>query len=124
VKKKQQKKSHKLHLAKELVVFILVLTSVFFWILQELGKLNEHQIKLLDGFEVGLAILFLTEFFSELYFSKNKKSYLWHNWYYLLAAIPFPSNLTDALRTLRLIRIVKLIRYGLHVEHEGYKALH
>jgi voltage-gated potassium channel len=108
---------------KEIVVLILVLLSLVFLGVEEFGHLTKEQIKWLDWYEVILGIVFMTEFFWELYRAKHKIDYVWHHWYYLLASIPLPNAYAEVLRGLRLIRFIKLLRFGVHMEHEKEKKL-
>ncbi|MBI2285463.1 ion transporter [Candidatus Saccharibacteria bacterium] len=86
--------------------------------IEELGYFSEPQLRAVYVFDVVVGLIFLGELLLELKITTNKKSYIKSNWYYLFAAIPLPYTFAELLRGLRILRVIKLIRAGVHFEYE------
>lgn len=103
--------------AKELVFGGLAIASIATVLYDWLGNPSPATRRLLDDVDFIIACLFLLDFCIELYLSKTRWRYFRRNWYFLLAAIPFSDALTDSLRGLRILRVVRIIRAGEHLDY-------
>lgn len=101
---------------KEYLLLLLVLISFAFLGFEYFGQLNETQLKWVEVYEITLGCIFIADFVYELRLAADKWRYVRHNWFFLLAAIPLPSNLADALRLIRFLRIIRLVRATAHLE--------
>ncbi|MBI2588911.1 ion transporter [Candidatus Saccharibacteria bacterium] len=115
---KQNKRLKEFLYAKECLILTLAALSLVFLAIEQLGYLSTAQLRALDVFDVTVGLIFIGEFVLELELTTNKRGYVKSNWFYLLAAIPLPYTFAQLLRGLRIIRVIKLIRVGTHLEYE------
>lgn len=73
-------------------------------------SIEMHDTTWLYQLDIIIACIFLADFFIGLYQSDNKKKYMQHNWYLLIASIPIPADLFQSLRVLRLLRLLRVVR--------------
>ena len=118
----QNKKLRQFLYIKECLIIILALASLVFLAIDEFGHLSKTQLDALYIFDVAVGLIFIGEFILELWLATERRGYLKNNWFYLLAAIPLPYAWAQLLRSLRLIRVVKLVRLGTHFEYEKKKV--
>jgi len=104
--------------AKETVMMALALVSIAVVVLEHLEHLSTEQLLIADVLEIGISVLFLTDFFFEYHHARNRKQYLRHNWPFLLAAVPVPTQIFDALKGIRLLRLLKLSKAFAHIDYE------
>ncbi|MGE5312905.1 MAG: ion transporter [Acidobacteriota bacterium] len=97
-------------LFKEAVMLTLVVLSFTFLALEHFEHLSEAQLRAVEVYEIAIALVFLAEFWFEWHFSKDRKKYFRHHWFYLIAAIPVPTSLFEILRGVRLLRLLKLLK--------------
>jgi hypothetical protein len=114
----RSKKIWRYMVVKEVFILGLAVSSLVFLAVEEFADLSADQLSALYAYNVFVGCVFIAEFFTELRIASNKKSYWEHNWYYLLAAIPLPYAFAEALRGLRLLRVVKLLRFAAHTSYE------
>lgn len=90
-------------------IFLLCLSIyVLFIVFLETFLITDPEIsKVLQRIDLCLCMVFLGDFFYNLYFAKSKLSYLKWGWIDLLSSIP----LIDPLRWGRLARIVRILRF-------------
>ncbi len=91
-------------------MFTLVVFSFVFLAMEHFEILSHEQLLLIDYYEVAVAVIFLAEFIFELYFAKDRKKYWRSHWFYLIAAIPIPTETFELLRGIRALRILKLLK--------------
>lgn len=115
---KQNKQLKRFLYVKEHIIISLVILSLAFLAIDQFGHLSTPQLRALDVFDVAVGFIFIGEFILELQLTSNKRGYVKNNWFYLLAAIPLPYAFAQLLRGLRIIRVFKLIRLGIHFEYE------
>lgn len=96
----------------------LALMSLGFLVLEHLERLSHEQLRLIEVFEVSVALLFLAEFVFELHFARDRRHYLKYHWFYLIAAIPIPTQTFEALHGIRLLRLIKLMQIFAHLRYE------
>jgi len=108
-------KKLKLALWVEIIFSILAILSVGSLLLIYFADLTPGQLKAVDRFDFVVAVIFLLDFLVRLAYSTDKKHYFKHNWYYLIASIPLVDQWTEALRALRILGLVRLIRAGGHI---------
>ena len=94
------------HLIIEATLLTLALTSGYLLYLEFTQLLVASEIALFEKIDLTIALVFLGEFFTKLYFAKKKKKFLQLRWWELLAAIPITTPLTQSLRLVRLLRLV------------------
>ena len=114
--------AHTIHWHKEILLLILALASVGLLVYEEITKPKGRALELIDIFDIFVAFVFLIDFFVLLKKSQQKLFFLKHNWYLLVASIPLYSGWAEVLRSLRILRFIKLIRFGEHLEY-GYKQV-
>ena len=112
-------KPNKLFIFKELTLGVLAVLSVGLVLFELLGHPSGQQTKDIAHVDFGIACTFLLDFALSLSATRNRRQYLRHNWYFLLAAIPFTDTVTESLRVLRVLSLVRLVRAG---EHLGFAA--
>ncbi len=120
-RKKQPLKRHTpktLHwlVIKEYIFLGLVLVSFALLTLEHFNLLSAIQLRWVEAYEIALGFSFIADFVYELQLSSDKRRYIRHNWFFLLAAIPLPSGLADILRSVRFVRIIRLARATAHLE--------
>lgn len=118
---KQKHLKHRPHILrwlviKEYVLIGLVLLSFVLLAFEHFSFLSTTQVRWVEVYEVTLGLIFIADFIYELRLSADKRRYIRHNWFFLLAAIPLPSGLADILRSVRLVRIIRLARATAHLE--------
>ena len=116
--KKQLKKLRRYLAIKEAVMFTLVALSFTFLALEHLERMSEAQLRTVEIYEVVVALIFLTEFIFEWHFAKDRRKYIRHHWFYLIAAIPVPTTSFELLRGIRLLRLLKLLKIFAHLRYE------
>lgn len=97
-------------LRQELLFMVLALVSVSLIVIEMLGELDPHQEELFARVDLVIASIFLAEFVFRLLRAENKRRFWARSWWELLAAIPLTSDMTRALRGVRLLRVIRLIR--------------
>ena len=99
---------------------MLSLVAVSFLLLlhEHFEQLSPVQLHYVDIFEISISLLFLAEFFFEYHFARNRKLYVQHHWFYLLAAIPIPTQTFEALHSIRALRLLKLFKIFAHTRYE------
>jgi len=96
----------------------LVATSTVLLALEHFEQLSAVQLHYVDIFEIAISLLFLTEFFFEYYFARDRSLYFKHHWFYLLASIPIPTQTFEALHGIRALRLLKLFKIFAHTRYE------
>jgi hypothetical protein len=113
MKKRSSEQTKKLRLfllVKEIIMFTLVVFSFVFLALEHFEILSHEQLLFIDYYDVAVALIFLAEFIFELYFAKDKGKYWKSHWFYLIAAVPIPTETFELLRGVRALRILKLLK--------------
>jgi voltage-gated potassium channel len=110
-------------LVKELVFSLLAILSVGTLIYEFVGNPTTAEIQFIMRFDFVVAIIFLIDFIWQFHFAKNKRKFLRHNWYLLLASIPLVDSLTEILRVLRILPLIRLIRAGEHLRYASELVL-
>ena len=103
---------------KEVFMLSLVVISLSLLALEHFEQLSPMQLHWVDVFEISVSILFLGEFFFEYYFARDRSLYFKHHWFYLLAAIPIPTQTFEALHGIRALRLLKLFKIFAHTRYE------
>jgi voltage-gated potassium channel len=103
---------------KEVFMMSLVAISSSTLVLEHFEKLTPMQLHYVDIFEIGVSIIFLTEFFFEYYYARDRALYFKHHWFYLFAAIPIPTQTFEFLHTIRVLRLLKLLKIFAHMRYE------
>ncbi len=107
---------HPLFVLKEAFLTSLALASIGLVMFEIFGSPNAMQHRSIDHIDFIIACIFLGDFMIELFVAKNKAYYLKRNWYFLLAAIPITDGVTESLRGIRALRLIRLVRAGEHID--------
>lgn len=105
-------------LVKEVIMLSLVAVSLVLLVLEHFETLSTVQLHYVDIFEITISLLFLVEFFFEYYYARDRALYVKHHWFYLLAAIPIPTQTFEALHGIRALRLLKLFKIFAHTRYE------
>lgn len=111
MEKKQFEIPIKVKVIYEIIFTILALTSVIIAIIDILEKINLEKNIALSFIDNVITYIFITDYFSRLLFSKNKKIFLKKNIPDVIAIIPF-NSLFKALRIVKLFKVLKLVKLG------------
>jgi voltage-gated potassium channel len=103
---------------KEFVMLSLVIISLGLLFLEHFEQLSPIQLHWVDVYEISISVIFLAEFFFEYYYARNRKLYVQHHWFYLLAAIPIPTQTFEILHSIRALRLLKLLKVFAHMRYE------
>lgn len=101
--------------AKEMLFSVLALASVGLLLWEYLGSPNIETRRLILRFDFVVAVVFLTDYLYMLARAKHKRVFIRQNWFLLLASIPLLESWVEALRALRILALVRLLRTGEHV---------
>ena len=110
-------KYKKTYWIKEVIFLLLALISVGLFAYEEIANPNHAVLVIIDKIDLSVAVIFFLDYIHLLYKSNNKKLFLIHNWYLLLASIPLVNSWTEVLRGLRILRFIRIIRIGEHIEY-------
>ncbi len=113
-----KKRLRRFLLTKEIFMLSLVGISLALLGLEHFESLSAAQLHMVDIFEIGVSIVFLSEFLFELHFARDRSRYLRHHWFYLFAAIPLPTQTFEALHGIRALRLLKLFKTFAHMRYE------
>jgi voltage-gated potassium channel len=95
---------------KDLLIAILALLSAGLLVFELTADLLAEDLLVLYTIDFVIACLFLIDFSYELLQAKNKRNYLRHNWYLLIASIPITGGMFQALRSIQLLRLLRIVR--------------
>ncbi len=118
MKKNQKKilrKTDNSILAKELLFSFLAVLSVGLLLWEILDSPTPEQQKIVYGFDVVVAFIFLADYAYLLHGATDKWYFVRHNWFLLLASVPLTTSWAEALKAFRLLVFVRLFRAGEHV---------
>ncbi|MDQ5885958.1 MAG: voltage-gated potassium channel [Patescibacteria group bacterium] len=107
----------KLFILKEVVLGLLAVSSIILVLYEFLYEPDEQTLVTLNHIDIVIACIFLTDFCASLLLTSDRKKYLRHNWYFLFAAIPITDSIAELLRGIRVLRLVRLIRAGEHLDY-------
>lgn len=113
-KKQKVQRLVALLLLKEFVFALLAVASTAALVWEIIDDPSDYQRQLIYYFEFGIALLFLADFIHEYHYAKHKKIFMKRNWYLLLACIPLTTEWAEALRSVRLLAIVRMFRAEEH----------
>ena len=102
-------------MAKELLFGVLALVSVGLLVWDYFWNPTDVQHTQIIRLDVVIALLFLADYLYLLHKADHKKEYVLRNWHLLLASIPIVDSWAEALKALRLLELVRLLRAGEHV---------
>jgi hypothetical protein len=55
----------------------------------------------------------------EWHFARDRHHYFKYHWFYLIAAVPIPTQTFEILHGVRLLRLVKLLQIFAHLRYEN-----
>jgi voltage-gated potassium channel len=108
---------HVIHWKKETILLSLALVSVLVLVYEELVNPGQDMLRIIDWFDFVVACIFLLDFFVLMSRARNKKQFIWRNWYLLVASLPLYTTWAAALRGLRVLRFIRLVRIGEHLDY-------
>jgi len=100
-----------------LIIVVLAVLSMVMLGYEFLPNPHPDRVLLFQRLDLVIAYIFLADFFLGLVFNTeySRKEFLRHNWLNLVSSIPITSEMTRALRILRVYRAVRVIRAGVNV---------
>lgn len=101
---------HRQSIWRDIVIALLALFSAALLILEISLELATTQTALIYALDFTIAMIFLADFGYELFSSQDKKLYFRKNWYLLLASIPVTQTTFQALRSVQLLRLLRIVR--------------
>lgn len=110
-------------IAKDMVMYAFVLSSLALLVLEHIEKLTHEQLLFAEVFDIFVGVVFLVEFIFELYFAKDRNKYWKRHWFYLFASVPLPQQAFAILRGLRVIRLLRLLKIFAHLRYENNTRL-
>lgn len=116
-KQKVRPLRHKLFVLKEVLLASLALFSIILVVYELISDLSPQTLQNLNHIDMAIASVFLIDFFASLMLTGDRKKYLRHNWYFLFAAIPITDSIAELLRGFRMLRLIRLIRAGEHLDY-------
>ena len=105
-------------LALEIAVGVMVTVSLATVFIDAFGNPTTDQVMAMILIDRTIAYLLLLEFVVRLLLSKQRWHFIRRNWWYLLATLPFYTELSEALRAIRLAGLLQLIRTTGHIIFE------
>jgi hypothetical protein len=105
-------------LAAEFVMCLLVIISLIMLVIDFLAHPTPSQMTIIGKINISIALVLFSEFMTRFYLSEQKTMYFKKNWWYLLATIPLPGPVAEALRSVRLIGVVRLVKMSGHAAYE------
>lgn len=105
-------------LVKEVVATLLVVVSFVLLALEHFEQLSHEQLQMVEWYEICVGLLFIAEFVFEWYHAIDRAKYARQHWFYLIAAVPVPTESFELLRGLRLLRLLKLLKIFAEYRYE------
>jgi hypothetical protein len=99
----------------EIAMISLALLGGAALLAREFLQTTPSQIIFYDRLDIGIALVFLTEFITKFSLAHDRLTFFRSYWWELLAAIPITTQLTQALRIVRVFRIVRVTRVLAHI---------
>ncbi|MBI5153004.1 MAG: potassium channel family protein [Parcubacteria group bacterium] len=96
-------------LKRDIFMALLAMGSIFLLVVEVVIGLAEEEVLFVHYVDLGIAFVFFVEFVYHFVTAQHKLHFLKYHWWELLAAIPFTTHTTQALRGFRLIRVIPLI---------------
>lgn len=97
-------------LLKELGFAALAFLSVGLLVFELTSTVDAAQTQLIATLDLGIAGIFLLDFFIGLNAADSKGKFFKERWYEIIAAIPLTDSAIRTFRAIRLIRVVRVIR--------------
>lgn len=103
-------KEQKIRVFNDSLLITLALVSVVLLIFELTARPTGETLATIRMIDLFVALIFGAEFLIRLTESKQKKDFLKTNWWQILASIPITGSGTQALRSLMLIRLFRIVR--------------
>lgn len=107
---------HRQSVLRDIAIAGLALFSAILLIIELTIELAGSQLQIIIALDIFIAALFLFDFLYEYSNAHNRKEYMRKNWFYLLAAIPVAGGPFQAMRTIQLLRIVRIVRLYMRIK--------
>jgi hypothetical protein len=117
VKKKKPSHIHRLFVCKEFLLGALAFLSIGLVLFEFFADPSTQTLRTLNHIDIVIACIFLADFCLSLALTGDRQKYLRHNWYFIFAAIPLSDSIAEALRGIRALRLIRLIRAGEHLDY-------
>lgn len=105
-------------LAVEFIMCVLVIVSLTMLVIDFFARPTPNQLAVIGKINISIALVLFGEFMIRFYLSGQKMLYFKKNWWYLLATIPLTGPIAEALRSIRLIGVIRLVKMSGHVVYE------
>lgn len=99
-------------------MLVLVVMNLGFLAYEHFYEPPLEELRLIELFDIASALVFLAEFIFEWYWARDRRLYVRHHWFYLLAAIPIPTASFELLRGIRALRLLKLLKIFANMRYE------
>lgn len=103
---------------KEILMNSLVVANIGLLTYEHFYEPPLAQLLIIDVFDIATALVFIAEFVFEWYWARDRRLYLKHHWFYLLAAVPIPTASFEILRGIRALRLLKLLKIFAHMRYD------
>ena len=100
----------KIRIFNDSLLITLALISVGLFLYEVMSDPPIEALAMIRVADLSIALIFGLEFLIRLSESKAKKRFMKENWWQILASIPVTATGTQALRSLMLLRILRLVR--------------
>src|SRR5258708_6939859 len=102
--------SHRAAIRNEVFIVLLALASCAVRIFEFVSDVSYEQMAWIERIDGAIAVIFLSEFLVRLARSDDRRLFVRHCGWELLAAIPITNHAAQMLRGLRILRAVRIIR--------------
>jgi len=102
--------SHRAAIRNEVFIVLLALASCALLIFELVSDVSYEEMAWIERIDLAIALIFLSEFLVRLARSDDRRIFLRHYWWELLAAIPITNHAAQMLRGLRILRAVRIVR--------------
>ncbi|MEA2238390.1 MAG: voltage-gated potassium channel [Thermoanaerobaculia bacterium] len=102
--------NHRAAIRNEIVIVFLALASCSLLVFEVVSDASQEQMAWVQRIDLAIALIFLGEFLLRFSKAENRRHFLRHFWWELLAAIPITSHAARVFRGLPLLRAIRVIR--------------
>lgn len=107
---------HRQSVLRDIAIAGLALFSAILLVIELTIELAGSQLEVIIALDIFIAALFLFDFLYEYATAHNRKEYMRKNWFYLFASIPVAGGPFQAMRTIQLLRIIRIVRLYMRIK--------
>lgn len=101
---------HRQSVLRDLAISGLALLSALLLVIELSIELVGDQLQIIIAVDIIISAIFLFDFLYDYSKADDHKKYMRKNWYFLLAAVPVTGGPFQALRTIQLLRLLRIVR--------------